>query len=268
MRLRDIPARLRAAYSAARLRNPFVYEACGSARIREPDIPVPAVECYGQLGEDLIVAALLSARSERDGTALADTQYVEIGGNHPFATSGTFLLSRLFGMTGTIVEANPALLDDLRRGRPNDDIVHAAIFDQNVDTVELSVSPLSEISSIDGQFAKQWSGGGVGESALIKVPAMRVDRLLKEHAAKPVSFLSIDIEGLDLRVLKDLDLVSCRPWFIQAEPSELIYPGTTSAMISVMRANSYTLVARTKWNLIFEESATKNQTASRAEPIP
>ena len=76
---------------------------------------------------------------------------MEVGGNHAFATSPTFLLHRRLGMTGVIVEANPDLLEDLRKGRPRDLIVHGAVQTQQVDSVTLTISNKSELSSLDDE---------------------------------------------------------------------------------------------------------------------
>ena len=241
-------------YAAQRL-NGFVYEACRQVRIRRPDIPVRPVEFYGQLGEDLIVAALVAAKAQREQIDLSTTRYVEIGGNHPFATSATYLLHQKFGMTGLIVEANPALMADLERGRASDTIVHAAVYDKDNATVKFSVSNLSEVSSINRDFVAKWAGGTVGEAALIEVPAVRINKLLYNHIGdEQICFLSIDAEGFDLAILKDLDLSRYRPWFLQMEPSESQLPGSTQFALDYMRANDYWLAARTDWNLIFADS--------------
>lgn len=94
----------------------FVYNACLWTGVEWPDIPVKLVEFYGQIGEDLIVASLLEAKAQRDNVDLRKARYLEIGGNHPFATSATFLLRTKLGMTGVIVEANPRLIRDLMKG--------------------------------------------------------------------------------------------------------------------------------------------------------
>jgi hypothetical protein len=52
-----------------------------------PDIPVNAVEHYGQCSEDIIVRSLLRAIAIRKNVDLREKLYLEIGGNHPFATS-------------------------------------------------------------------------------------------------------------------------------------------------------------------------------------
>ncbi len=247
-----ITSRLTKGMSGATLRNGFVYDACVRARIRRPDIPVRAVEFYGQCGEDLIVQALLEARALRTGVSLEDQKYFEIGGNHPFATSSTFLLHRRLGMTGVIVEANPDLISDLEKGRPADTIVHGAVQTEPVETVKLSVSNQNELSSIDRDFVLQWNDGEVGEARWIDVPAVRINDLVSEHFDEhTLAYMSIDVEGLDLDLLHDFDFDLTRPWLVQAEPSEHHLPKNSERIIEHMQSVGYELIARTEVNLIF-----------------
>src|ERR1700733_14798020 len=106
----------RAMFSAARgvyRRNIFVYEACLGAGVRFPTIPAPAAEYYAQFSEDIIVVSLLEAKAAAAKEIdLTKQKYLEIGGNHPFATSATYLLHKRLGMNGVVVEANPELISE------------------------------------------------------------------------------------------------------------------------------------------------------------
>jgi FkbM family methyltransferase len=235
----------------ARELNAFVYNACLRARVKWPDIPVPPVELYGQFGEDLIVLSILEARALNERLDLKNERYLEIGGNHPFATSATFLLNKRLGMTGVIVEANPRLISGLKRGRPNDVVVHAAVQDKDANTVTLSISKLSELSSLD----RGWTDGQAGQMELVDVPAVRINQIIKEYLGDVAPcFLSIDVEGLDLALLEDLDFNRYRPWLIQAEAPERYLPESTKHIIEYMRSDNYYLIARTAINLIFRDS--------------
>ncbi len=240
--------------SGVTLLNSFVYDACRSARVGRPDIAVRAVEYYGQRAEDLIVEALLEATAKRSGVDLEACGYLEIGGNHPFATSNTYLLHRRLGMTGVIVEANPELIDDLEKGRPDDLVVHGAVQTEAVETVKLSISNQSELSSVDRTFVLGWKCGSVGESAWIDVPALRINDVVGQHFSdRTLAYLSIDVEGLDLALLRDLDFDRSRPWFVQAEPSDHHLPHNSERMIEFMDSTGYELVAKTEVNLIFRD---------------
>jgi hypothetical protein len=154
-------------------------------------------------------------------------------------------------MRGVLVEANPRLLDALRRHRPGDEVVHAAVQADAAEMVELFVSNQDELSSLDRGFVQQWRDGAVGEREVVRVPAMRINAIMAAHFAEraPV-YLSVDIEGLDLAVLQDLDLARHRPAVLQAEPSDHHHPGNTGEIARFLAASGYAVVARTEVNLI------------------
>ena len=232
--------------------NVFVYDECINRDIPFPELPVFLSEHYGQCAEDLIVASLLLAWSSRAGIALSCQRYLEIGGNHPIATSATYLLNRRFGMRGVIVEANPALIDTLQQNRPDDLILSGAVQTEALDTVAFSVSKHNEVSSLDRSFVLAWRGGTVGERALINVPALRINALLEKHfpQAGP-AYLSLDVEGVDLQILQDMDFDRFRPVIVQAEPSDQYVPGNSRRIQEFMNSKRYLLVAQTEVNLIF-----------------
>ena len=107
----------------------------------------------------------------------------------------------------------------------------------------------------------------MGERRQIEVPALRINRIIESHfGGKAPHFLSIDIESLDLPVLRDLDFEKFRPIVIQAEPSEHHRPGNTDEMIAFMLENNYVLVAKTEVNLIFIASEALPQYESTRAP--
>ena len=232
--------------------NEFVYSACRYSKMHFPDIPVGAVEHYSQCGEDLIVRGLLKAIAMRTGISLKEKLFLEVGGNHAFATSSSYLLSRTCEMKGAIVEANEKLIPDLKRGRPNDEIIYGAVQDQDVTHVAFSISNLSEISSIDSKFVANWGQGRSREVTRIQVPALRMNDLLGNRMrGDDVVYLSIDVEGMDLLLLKDIDFARYRPWIVQAEPSDYHILGNSKSICEYMDSVGYQLMAATDVNLIF-----------------
>lgn len=234
--------------------NPFVVLRTDEADIAPASIEVSLREQYGQESEDLIVESLLTAWAMRTGTDLSQCRYIEIGANHPFATSSSYLLNRLHGMSGVLVEANEDLLEALRKARPQDAIAHCAVTTENVDEVDFFISNLSELSSLSRDFVETWQDGAVGIAEKRTVPARRVNNLLEEHfGATTPAFLSVDLEGLDLDILQDVDWKRWRPVVVQAEPSDHFVAKQSTAIASFMHAQGYVLVARTPVNLIFAE---------------
>jgi hypothetical protein len=157
-------------------------------------------------------------------------------------------------MTGVIVEANPRLIPALVRGRPDDTVVHGAVHTGEEATVTLWVARHNEISSLDGKFVRTWAAGALGEGERLEVAALRINQVVRDHfGGESPCFLSVDVEGLDLAILRDFDFATYRPWLVQAEPSESYIPGNTQAMIDHMGSVGYVPVAKTSANLIFRD---------------
>lgn len=237
------------------MRNSFVYESIKQLALAEPDIEVLAQRHFAQCAEDIIVVALLKSIAHQLGIDLSGEQYLEIGANHPIATSATYLMNVELGMRGVLVEANPALIDQLKTARPHDLIVNKAIVASDAKTIELFVSNQSEISSLSREFVEDWQGGAVGLNKVETVPACRVNDLLRENFKKKAPiFLSIDIEGLDLDILQDLDWTKWRPAIVQAEPSEHFIEANSKMISDFMTSIGYFEIAKTSVNQIFADS--------------
>jgi FkbM family methyltransferase len=242
----------RAADVTARPLNPFVYGETLASGIAFPDIPVRLEPQYGQCGEDIVVASLVRARCFSTRVDPSTLRYCEIGGNHPIATSATWLLAKCFGMSGVLVEANPLLIPDLVRVRPNDRIVNAAIVDAPRETVDFYVAHRTELSSLDRSFVETWPGEGGGVKEVIEVPALSVDALMeREFPDGAPAYLSIDIEGMDLVILRALSLSRRRPFVIQVEPSDHHEADNSRRIDDYLSGHNYRLIAKTPVNMIY-----------------
>lgn len=233
--------------------NPFVYEKTLVADIRNSHIPAMLEPYYGQCGEDLIIFSLIRALYYDDDYDWSNYVSIEIGANHAFSGSNTFLLEEYLGVKTILVEANQELLFDLQKARPASKVIHAAIVANDIDSTEFYISYHNELSSLDENFIMDWHDGNIGISHSIKVPAMRINKLLENHVDEKeiILFLSIDVEGKDLQLVKDLDLSRWRPVIMQMEPSEHYLPNEDNKMISYMTSQNYILIGRTNVNLIF-----------------
>lgn len=240
----------------AQILNPHIYEVIAGNRLKVPDIPVYATESYGQCAEDLIVCALLVALAAREGLDLGHERYLEIGANHPVSCSTTYLLHRRLNMCGVLVEANPRLLDELRRFRPQDLVLHLAITPQGGGDATIHIAEEDELTSLDRRFVEDWPGWKVALRESLSVPALSLPELLeREFAGRAPLFLSIDIEGMDLDVLRTLDWTRWRPAIVQTEPSEHYHPGNADALTALLEGAGYIVVARTPVNLIALDAA-------------
>lgn len=228
--------------------NIFVNETIASNSMPAPNIPAYLTETYSQCYEDIIVDSLLRAYVKTHG-APAGIAFVEIGANHPVATSSSYLFRKRYGMKSFLVEANPKLIPALQQYRAGDTIINAAVVDNNSPTVEFYVSANNETSSLDNRFVTVRTPG-IKET--ITVSTIRANDILKQAQSEAeMLLLSVDVEGYDLNILQDIDWETYSPLILIVEPSEDYQPGSTTQIIDFMISNNYNLISETDVNLIF-----------------
>ena len=167
---------------------------------------------FSQLGETVVVRRLLKAFPERN--------FVEIGANDGITVSTTYGLA-LEGWSGLCVEANPRMYEKLRR--------NLAAFPK-VKTLCCAASPatgpvklflgkndpkglLSTISTEDSEWYRENR-----DTEFVEVPGLPLTEILAQnHAPKRLALLVVDTEGMDLDILRTLDLSHYRPRLIVTE---------------------------------------------------
>lgn len=232
--------------------NQFVIDACAEAGVPLNLIETTAPETYSQCGEDIIVAAMLAVIVPNVPT-LTTIFYLDIGANHPIQTSNTYLLYKRLGAQGVLFEADPQLIPALKRVRPRDQVVCTAVSDRRDPTVTLHVSRAKELSSLDAEHVRSFAGMGPIAQIVdqIEVPNLHIADLLANYGRPSMQYLSIDVEGLDLAILQAIDFNRYRPWIVSCEPSGQIDPTYAQRVHDVVAGAGYTMVARTRMNMIF-----------------
>jgi FkbM family methyltransferase len=138
--------------------------------------------------------------------------FVEVGANDPRERSQTWLLEQS-GWTGVLVEPQPDLAATLRAERKAKVFPVACSSPENAGR-ELPVHVAGPLSALD---RKRMAPGATPEK-IINVPIRTLDTILAE-AGSPAGFdfLSIDVEGHEIEVLRGFDFARWRPQLILLE---------------------------------------------------
>lgn len=138
--------------------------------------------------------------------------FVEVGANEPRARSQTFHLEQA-GWSGVLIEPQPALAVALRAERKAEVFAVACSSPENTGkTLPLHVA--GPLSSLD---RKRMAPGAAPET-VIDVPVRTLDSVLAEAGAQPgFDFLSIDVEGHEIEVLRGFDIARWHPELILLE---------------------------------------------------
>lgn len=138
--------------------------------------------------------------------------FVEVGANDPRARSQTWHLEQA-GWTGLLIEPQPDLARELRAMRMAKVFAVACSSPENAGhTLPLHVA--GPLSSLD----RRRMAPGATPQAVIEVPIRTLDSVLEEaQAPEHFDFLSIDVEGHELEVLRGFDIVRWQPRLILLE---------------------------------------------------
>lgn len=208
---------------------------------------------YAQSGEDVIMRFLIYSLNR---TAV---QYFDIGTNDPRKSNNTYLLY-LYGYPGVCIEPNPYFHQLIRRYRPKDILVPGGVALDNVGNADFFImddSVLSTFSSADAERMQREEQRKVLE--VIRAPLFRLNDLFKIHWLPGHDIiLSVDVEGLDLDVLRSVDFGVYRPLIICAETlvySRELYSEKRRDILEFLAGQNYRVYADTHINTIFLDNA-------------
>jgi FkbM family methyltransferase len=138
--------------------------------------------------------------------------FVEVGANHPTYASQTWHLEQA-GWTGVLVEPQPDLAAKLAATRTAKVFAVACASPQEAGRL-LPLHVAGPLSSLD---PSQMAPGARAER-VIMVPVRTLDDVLDEaKAPAPIDFLSVDVEGHEIKVLLGFDFARWRPRLILIE---------------------------------------------------
>lgn len=155
------------------------------------------VNSYSQSGEDKLLWEYFRAKPEGF--------FVEVGANHPTICSQTWLFEQ-HGWKGILVEPIARNCEMLRQQRPGSQVFQCALgAPEQRGRAKLNVAAFN-----DG-----WSGLQVNDGVVVdrveEVEVRTLDEVLAEAGNPQLDFVSIDVEGLELQVLRGFDLMRHHP---------------------------------------------------------
>jgi FkbM family methyltransferase len=138
--------------------------------------------------------------------------FVEVGANEPRERSQTWHLEQA-GWTGVLIEPQPALAAKLRAARSAQVFAVACSSpDDAGKTLPLHVA--GPLSALD----RERMAPGANPETVIDVPVRTLDSVLEEAGSPPgFDFLSIDVEGHEIEVLRGFDIARWHPRLILLE---------------------------------------------------
>jgi FkbM family methyltransferase len=165
--------------------------------------------------------------------------FIEVGANDPIALSQTYLLEQN-GWEGILVEPQPTLCERLREVRKRSKVVQAACGPpEQKGKAKLRIAADHVLSVLSTQPTEP----GIAFTETVEVDLVTLDDLLAAAGNPKPDFVSIDVEGAELGVLKGFDLARHQPRLLLLEDHV-----EDLRLHSYLRAHDYKLVRRTGSN--------------------
>lgn len=237
------------------IRFPRLYEAVQAFRDRKFHRNGMKLGSFAQHGEDVKLLALL-----RD--AKAKGPYLDVGSNHPYRLSNSYLLY-LNGWRGVCIDPLPRFQSAYKHWRP-EDVFHCAAVGDVKGELPLFEFESDVLSTLDANLAEAYKKNGFRLRSKSVVRVRPIDDLLESsQLSPPLSLLSLDIEGHELPALRSINLVYWRPEFICMEA--LTANGhRNQAAIEYLSAHGYQPEVDMALNIIFRRAAWRGAQAHAA----
>jgi len=206
---------------------------------------------YSQCGEDLIVDFLLTWVLK-----IKSPTYMDIGAHHPWSLNNTMLFYKR-GLTGINIEPDPVLFQEFIKYRKRDININKGIgFNKNSEVADFYIMSYKALNTFSKEEAEKIDReGNVKIETIKQVEIININELLLKHYSnKPLDFLSIDVEGLDLDILKSIEFEKYKINIICVETVEYLKANDTKKKNSIKEflfSKGYSAYADTSINTIF-----------------
>jgi FkbM family methyltransferase len=173
-----------------------------------PPEPEPAHQkSYAQCGEDLIAWYMCRELN------IPRPTYLDIGAHHPTEINNTYLFYT-HGCRGLLIEPNVDLVPLLRQVRPEDTTLNIGIgpVTTEADYYRVTAPSWNTFDKATAEHYDRVTKGQVKVVGVVKVPLVNVNEVLaRHHGGRTPDFVSLDVEGLELDILRSLDWEKHRP---------------------------------------------------------
>lgn len=171
---------------------------------------------YSQLFQDLFVDFIFQ---EKEGG-----RFLEFGATNGKDLSNSFMLEKTRNWTGVLAEPDPQWHDELRRNRPNTEIITDCIYSVSGKQMNFIASAIGELSSLS-DHALEDSGkmSGNADSRMadyneITVSTVSLNEVCeKNFSGQTLDFISVDTEGSEYEILSHFDFDKHRPTIASVE---------------------------------------------------
>lgn len=166
---------------------------------------------YSQSGQDQYLNEKIF-QGKRNGV------FVDIGAHDGVTLSNTFFFESELGWSGICVEPIPVIFQQLEKNRSSI-CVQGCIGDTNKKDKFLYITSDSEYTRMLSGILSEYDPRHLaridlelqlfgGEKQIIEIDCYRLDTILKAHNIHHIDYLSVDVEGSEMKVLRSIDFAA------------------------------------------------------------
>jgi len=201
---------------------------------------------YAQEGEDLLLSRII-------GDIGRGGFFVDIGAHHPQLFSNTYKLYEA-GWRGINIDAMPGSMkpfEDLRSGDINLEIP----ISDGEEELEYYIFNHPELNTFSKSQAEHWSGiDSIRIVRTVKLTTRTLASILEKHAPgrKDFDLLSVDVEGLDHKIISTIDFgtYKFRHIIVEDNPADVLSV-MEGDIYRTLTANGYKLVSKLYYSCIY-----------------
>jgi FkbM family methyltransferase len=203
---------------------------------------------FSQEGEDLILNRLMEHK--KDGF------YIDVGAHHPMRFSNTYKFY-LRGWRGVNIDALPGCMKLFDELRPRDLNIETPILNDDSKTVTYYMFDESALNTFDQKTAEKVLRESPQYKLIntINLKPKKLENVLSELKldSQEIDFLSIDVEGVDIDILKSNNWQKFKPQYILIESiATNLIDDLDSDIYRFLVNLGYSLKNKTVNTLIFE----------------
>lgn len=218
---------------------------------------------YSSYGEDAILQRYFEHRAWKEdnrsfvpllGTRLKTGFYVDVGAYMPKTFSNTYCFYKR-GWRGINIDATPGSMRIFNRVRRRDINLEVAVSDRETELTFYWWGTRSPLNTLCLEAAPKWDWPLDQPPCKVRVQSLRLETILDRYlpAGQPITFISVDVEGHDLEVLRSNDWSRYRPEFVVVEKHEdVIQKILESDVAMFLDKVGYSLYSWAKPTLIYK----------------
>jgi len=201
---------------------------------------------FSAFGEDRVLFSILKKKKRLNKRGF----YIDVGAHHPWKKSNTALLSHFKRWKGINIDASLEAIKLFDQERPRDVNICAAVSDEVYDA-EYAIFNRPAVNTLNPEMRQQQieaEHGAYKLEKLVEMTTKRLDSILDKHVEpnQEIDFMSVDVEGMDVQVLKSNNWDKYRPYILAVETHGInLNDPTLNATYNYLCERDYELISHT-----------------------